>query len=117
MPVNFIDDEEDQLPYPKVRPEDDEEDGSFDTGPSAVVPPGPKASPELQRILQTPPPNLGTPPVSQAVTDAQQKLAEAKGKTVALPQPKWWQRLAAGAVGGLAGYANAEGKRAPQIDP
>jgi hypothetical protein len=32
------------------------------------------------------------------------------------PQPKWWQRLAAGAVGGLAGYANSSGRMRHPID-
>lgn len=52
-----------------------------------------------------------------AYNAASQKVADITGQRPGAPKPKWWQRLAAGAVGGLAGFSNAEGKAGPQINP
>lgn len=52
-----------------------------------------------------------------AYNAASQKVADITGQKPGAPKPKWWQRLAAGAAGGLAGFSNAEGKAGPQINP
>lgn len=124
MPTSYLQDEdEDQVPFYLRDPQED----TFDTGdpatmggPSYVGSPQPSApTPELQSILRQPPsrPDIMGAPEIQNANAAMDRLAAAK-RQVPVPQPpKWWQRVGAGIVGGMAGYANASGHRGVHIDP
>lgn len=77
---------------------------------SAATSPMPPAPGPIEDQTPIPPP--------QYEHRAAQDAYVAAMKTAPAPdKPKLWQRIAAGAVGGLAGYSNASGTRAPQIDP
>lgn len=74
------------------------------------------APPQQRDLLMNEPiqrPNLPPPPAAPHV--ARDAYAVAAAKPLEVEKPKLWQRIAAGAAGGLAGYANASGK-APRID-
>lgn len=74
----------------------------MDSAPGAM-PEGPKSVP-------------GPVPVDERVRQKTAELESAVGAKPKEGQPKWWQRVAAGAAGFGAGYVNADGKNHPQID-
>lgn len=55
-------------------------------------------------------------PVSVKRETAENALATKKNEQPGENHPKWWQRVAAGAVGFGAGYVNADGKNHPHVD-
>jgi len=142
MPVSYLQDEdEDQIPFFSSRPPEDDGPVDSDGRPRPFVMPPPRrfgdqspslppapplksappttVTPEMQRILADGSPSAapGNPPVTEKATQAREALAAAKANAPVMPAPKWWQRVGAAAVGGLAGYVNASGKRMTPIDP
>ncbi len=57
---------------------------------------------------------MSTPPPLNLKSDKLRAMEEMPDRPIP-GRPKWWQRLAAGAVGGFAGYVNAAGRT--RIDP
>lgn len=97
----------------------------------AIFPPSMPEAPVLSRAGLPPPGSIATPPFlppSQSVriaprppavsaSDANQHLSQVLSNPPQRPEPKLWQRLASGAVGGLAGYINSGPYARHQIDP
>ncbi len=75
------------------------------------------ANPEIPGAMREGPKAVPGPmPVDERVRQKTAALEAAVGAKPKEGQPKWWQRLAAGAAGFGAGYVNADGKNHPQID-
>lgn len=79
--------------------------------PDAPMPDAP--TPELRNLI-----GRSGGPVNPRQSDYEQKqakVASVVGERPVEGPPKWWQRVAAGAAGGLAGLTNASGRS--QVDP
>lgn len=104
--ARYLDEEAELLP----RLEEEEEEL-----PQIGRPLPPQISPELRRIIGASSRPPGDPYELRAAKDDRQAVADVVAKQPIPDKPKWWQRLAAGAVGGLAGYTNAAGRT--RVDP
>ncbi len=102
---------------------DEEEDDSDYLNPAVGLGPlplAPRYSPPIATppflpgstpVIQAPATPSGLPPLDPIKTiEARGRLRDINMQQPQQPKPKWWQSLAAGAIGGLAGYANAGGQ-------
>jgi hypothetical protein len=95
----------------------DPETGSYRTMPSEPTPELP--TPSGARLFdpeEGPRDEPGFSPGSKPRT-ALEDLSAHQGSMPQRQAPKWWQRLAAGALGGAAGYLNAGGRNRIDVDP
>jgi hypothetical protein len=95
----------------------DPETGSYRPMPSEPTPELP--TPSGARLFdpeEGPRDEPGFSPVSKPRT-ALEDLSAHQGSMPQRQAPKWWQRLAAGALGGAAGYLNAGGRNRIDVEP
>jgi hypothetical protein len=95
------------------------EEGSFGPPESYLPMPGEEGNPGPigpPRAAPSAPPTDSTSPLDPRYTGAVSKYEELLSQYPTKGTPNWWQRVAAGALGGLAGWSNAASRTKHPID-